>query len=64
MNVCLVQDVSQGANLYTRNKVALQSDHFIDQQYKQITLTKIMVDFISGFLRCHKNEANKSIVKL
>ena len=64
INGCLVQDVSQGVNLYTRNKVALQSDHFIDQQYKQITLTKIMVDFISGFFRCHKNQANRSIVKL
>ena len=40
-----MQDVSQGVNLYTRNQVAPQSDHFIDQQYKQITFTKIMVDF-------------------
>ena len=40
-----MQDVPQGVNLYTRNQVALQSDHFIDQQYKQITFTKIMVDF-------------------
>ena len=59
-----MQDVSQGVNLYTRNQVALQSDRFIDQQFKQITLTKIMVDFISRFLRCHKNQVNKSIVKL
>ena len=40
-----MQDVPQGVNLYTRNQVAPQSDHLIDQQYKQITFTKIMVDF-------------------